>query len=113
MNRPARILAHVDLHRSGGVPCRVLQVRETPDGLRFDIELTATRGPWQRGERMNDRTARDVIPRGYLRPRRYSTTIRPYDWRAVLLQYGVTPTPRTLPRATVRALAMQSTRLES
>jgi hypothetical protein len=96
MNRKPAILAHVDLFSAGAAPCRVVAVRETRDGgLSFDVQLTAARGFYRRGEVLRGSGPRAVIPRGFLRRSRQRPghfVVWAYDWRAVLAKYGVTPT---------------------
>lgn len=92
--RKPAILGHWDSFSAGPIPCRVVAVRETAHGLRFDIRLTAGRGVYRRGETMRHVEPRAVIPRGFLRRSRQRQghyCIWAHDWRDILAKYGVQP----------------------
>ena len=63
----------------GMIPCRVVSVDAPGDGRtcnrgRVTVRLTATRGPWKRGETITGDTV-DVIPRPMARRRRLGWAI--------------------------------------
>jgi hypothetical protein len=76
----AGALAHVELYPYT-IPCKVLSVCGTsgaPAGTNAaTVRLTATRGPWKKGEIRNAWGCR-VIPRGALKQRRMGARITYY-----------------------------------
>lgn len=67
----AGALAYADFFGAGLVPCKVLAVAEPGDGRhvtrgRVVVRLTATRGPWKRGEVLTV-TGPDAVPRDCVR----------------------------------------------
>lgn len=86
------ILAHFDSTFSGPIPCRVIAARRGEHGLLLQVEYTAARGPYSRGERA-EWLARNIIPRDcFHKPRgwrsgHYYRT--PHNWCDVLASAGM------------------------
>jgi len=77
-------LAHWDT-LTGAVPCRVEDVEVRREGnfnaLVATIHITASRGPYRRGEVLKRIPCRHLIPRGYMHVRKYGAVIYPgYRW---------------------------------
>jgi len=79
------MLAYFDSF-SGLVPCRILSVDRTPDTMGssafVEVQFTAPRGPFRRGEKYTTFLHR-VVPRNAIRRTRYHTRIRAHDWNKI------------------------------
>jgi hypothetical protein len=70
----APTLAYLDSF-IGLVPCKVLSVEDRA----VTLKITATRGPYKRGEVLT-RYANSVVPRPAVWRRKHQYAIRPYKW---------------------------------
>jgi hypothetical protein len=70
------ILAYLDSF-AGLIPCKVIDVWRLRGIAEARVKLTASRGPYKRGEILID-TVLHVIPRPCVSRRKYSSAILPY-----------------------------------
>lgn len=82
------MLAYIDSF-SGLVKCRVLKLETVKDpGAMFPVtyakvKVTSRTSRAYAPGQVIDVTTRIVVPRDSVIRRRYSTTVTPYDWRAI------------------------------
>jgi hypothetical protein len=77
------MLAYFDSF-AGLVPCRVIAVGDWSDNSSLaNVQFTATRGAYKRGEVLTTRLSR-VVPRTAIRRRMGSTTVLPYSWPRIV-----------------------------
>lgn len=83
------MLAYIDSF-AGLIPCRVESIyshcgpsgmtgNKTPRNMYFVVTVTATRGAYKRGDKVNE-SARWIVPRSAIYRRGYHYKIAAYDW---------------------------------
>lgn len=70
-------LAYIDCF-VGMIPCKVLEVRATPGGMRLKVKVTADRPAYKRGEVVEHQREHDIVPRRSVTRR--NTVRNDYVW---------------------------------